>query len=372
MDCKEIRSKLKAYMDGNVTDDENDSLSEHLAECPECMKELEKLENNSKQERKGSNKLYKKAEKKLRRSVALIALITFTVLFASYAVLNWLLPVAGSIYYSSMPDFSRALADVVQFSQPNNVGGFGNSFDRGIHFYTRLKSYTHDKAGKKGIPKQAIEAKLYLFSNGIENPVGIMVNFIHPDNNLRNESAAAGTVDKVKRILVKNGENTVSTISVSLRETISIKDIKVILDSYDVDILWMAAECGQEAAEARNMAYDFIQYVQWGVPGSLFSPYSFDRPMILEKSNVDVFFNKVTQEMKWLNDNKEIIKPNKMILSANGIDNSIGDKARYIMENGYIIYGLKVTGPTEEIIRLYDALDIRYAELNHIDFWNWE
>lgn len=45
MDCDKVKELLPLYIDGGLSDDESKAVSQHLADCPQCMAEYEQLKN---------------------------------------------------------------------------------------------------------------------------------------------------------------------------------------------------------------------------------------------------------------------------------------------------------------------------------------
>ena len=132
----------------------------------------------------------------------------------------------------------------------------------------------------------------------------------------------------------------------------------------------MAVESGIENTVPKNMTYKNQQVLQWGIPGKLSKPGAFEFA-VFDANNVDQFEKAALEEMKWLDNNKKLIKPNAGLLRYNAIDNSIGGKALYLLNNGIKIYGLRVTGPSSELLKLTSQLAPRTMTVIDMDFWNW-
>lgn len=91
----------------------------------------------------------------------------------------------------------------------------------------------------------------------------------------------------------------------------------------------------------------------------------------LNKNNIKEYSENIIEEMNWLNNNKKYVKNDKELMKDNSINNGVGSKAAYVIKNGLIIYGLQLTGPTKELLKLQDSLDIRYENVTDVDFWFW-
>ena len=59
------------------------------------------------------------------------------------------------------------------------------------------------------------------------------------------------------------------------------------------------------------------------------------------------------------------------MLRVNGINNSVDEKASYILKNGIKVYGLRITAPSSELLKLSDSIDPRVMIVVDMDFWNW-
>lgn len=49
----------------------------------------------------------------------------------------------------------------------------------------------------------------------------------------------------------------------------------------------------------------------------------------------------------------------------------LGDDAKYVLDNGIKVYGLKVTGSSDEIYKLLEDINFRFANVEKVDFWYW-
>ncbi|MBC8062128.1 MAG: anti sigma factor C-terminal domain-containing protein [Clostridiaceae bacterium] len=148
----------------------------------------------------------------------------------------------------------------------------------------------------------------------------------------------------------------------------SLKNMSDLLKQYDINILWMAVECGEEKTKPKDIS-GLNQYILWGIPGKPFIKNSIDSS--LAKGDYEQYENQIMNELKWLNENKNIIIPDKDLLKQNGIDNSVNTKADYVLKNGIKIYGVQITGPTKELLKLQKENFIRFEEVKDIGFWFW-
>lgn len=369
MDCKEVKNKLANYVSGNCSNDEREEISIHLSECEECINELDKIEKetSNKSSMDNINKNLAKVSKKFKNKVFLMSI---SAAIATLITLGLVLPAIISIPTSfKMSKITRLSMDAVQFTQDRKVGGYGNK-PFGFFDYTQSFSvYTSEVTGKKFKEQTEIKISPNIITGSFESIAPAVSQYIHPNIEPSKGYGEEYTLEKANNILIKNKDNTVATIRVSLQNVKALEEIKNILMDYDVEVQWLAVECGDEEIEPKNMSAGQNQYVQWGIPGTLASSKDSSLSFI---SIEDINYNKaIMGELKWLDENKKLIKADKGLLKYNGIDNSVGGKAAYIIDNGIKIYGLKITGPTSELLELQKELDIRFIEVLDMDFYYW-
>ncbi|ERI95431.1 hypothetical protein HMPREF1982_00174 [Clostridiales bacterium oral taxon 876 str. F0540] len=375
MKCSEVKEKLSEYISGKCNKEEIAEISKHLSGCSECMKEMTALDETNLKNNvlvssdREAEKALNKARKKL---IAKISIRTTGVILAAACIL--LLVVPGLLNIARMfnlSKYSRALVDLTQFSQPVNVGGYGNSF-KGLQLYTTtLSAFTYEEIGTKKKPNSDVQAKLNLITGNMIYKEFKGPSFIHPSILPESHFIEETSPDKARKILAKNGDNTVAKINISLNKIIGLQDIEKLLKNNDVKITWMAVECGEEGLKPKNMSMSQNQYIQWGVPGILFIREPDMHSVELNKNDIENYSEKVLEEMKWLDSNKKFIKNDADLMKNNSINNGIETKASYVVKNGLKIYGLQITGPTQELLKLQSSLDIRFETVTDVDFWFW-
>lgn len=260
--------------------------------------------------------------------------------------------------------------DIVQFSQPNKVTLWGNSASEGFSFSVPLHGGVSPIVGRGYRKQKRYEAKMSVITGKITPPLFLGANFVHPSLFIGEDFGRNGSVEAQTERLRKNADITVATVDYSLNRIIRLEDVESIINVYDVEVFWMAIEAGIEDVEPKNMSFDSQQVLQWGIPGKLSKPGEFDFAQ-LKSGNVKEFEEAVIDEMKWLESNKNIIKPDSELLKNHGIDNSVKGQAQYVIDNGINIYGLRITGSSNELLRLTPELDARTMSVVDMDFWNW-
>lgn len=372
MNCSYVKSKLPDYLAGNCTEDEKLLISKHISTCPNCMKAFEELEEPylkiaDNHKLTDTKKLLNKARRTLIFKVTTTSILSLIIVISIFfAVIPGILK---AVRYPNINDITRSLGDITQFTTPSPVTGYANSPASFGEYNFNISTFTYDITGTKKKNPTEIKRSFNLITGAYQSPAPYVSKFIHPEVKASDEFLSQFTPNAAKKILNKNEEATVATVDLSLKSILSLKEVAAIIKDFDVKIVWMAVECGSEGVQPKNMTAGINQYIQWGIPGLLFNPYghSFE----FSSSKLVEYEKSVMDELKWLDENKHYISADKGLLKYNDLDNGVGNKAKYIIDNGFKIYGLRVTGPTSELSKLQDKFAIRMEEVIDIDFYYW-
>lgn len=372
MKCEDVQGKLPEYLAGTLDKSARELVENHIKMCDDCCREIKELNENAAPEimeisENDQKRILKKTKAKFNlaigRTVAIIAGIM---------LLIYMIPAMLSGIHSALGQVkaTRAFMDFVQFSQPNKVNMWGNRPIQGFSLSEELKIGARPVVGRKYREQLEFTGKKSVITGKVTVPSMIGANFVHPDL-FKGEDYGKGFNLKVQTdILRKNADNSVATVDFSLNRIMSLTEVGKLAGRYDVEICWMAVEAGIENAKPKYMTFEKQQVLQWGIPGKLSRPGSFDFADF-KRDGANEFEKQALDELKWLNENKSILKPDPSLLRVNGIDTSVKEKASYVLKNGIKIYGLRVTGPSSEIIKLSGELDARTMSVVDMDFWNW-
>jgi hypothetical protein len=372
MKCEDVQGKLPEYLGGTLDKDTKVEIDAHIRTCDICNKEMVELNKGitfdfEKVPNINQKKILKKTKFKFNLAIVRTVIIILGAIFLISIIPTMLWGIQSAL---GQDKASRALMDIVQFSQPNKVNMWGNSAVQGFSLSVPLKIGARPVIGRKYREQLEFVGKMSVLTGKVSVPVSIGANFVHPKLFKGEDFGRDYNIIAQTDILKKNADNSVATVDYSLNKTISLSDVDSLINKFDVEICWMAVESGIEDIKPKNMTFEKQQVLQWGIPSKLSNPGKFDFAQ-LKKDNAKEFEKLVIKELKWLNDNKEILKPDSYLLKDNGIDNSVSDKASYILKNGINIYGLRITGPSSELIKLSSELDARTMSVVDIDFWNW-
>ncbi len=50
---------------------------------------------------------------------------------------------------------------------------------------------------------------------------------------------------------------------------------------------------------------------------------------------------------------------------------NLDKRYEYVKDNGVKVYGIVITGPSKELLKLQNSPHVRYATLGDIEVWNW-
>ena len=373
MNCSDVKNKLTHYLSDECSPEEKFEISKHISTCPECMQALEELDkpilkNISNIKPLDTGKLLNNARKALVLKVTATTIASIIIIISTFFVL---IPgILKTIQYPKITNITRSLIDIVQFTSPSPVGGYGNSLASFGSYSFNISAYTHDITGTKKKDSREINRNFNMLTGTFKSPAPHLSQFIHPSVKVSDELLSRITPDIAKKILTKNGDTTVATVDLSLKTTLSLDEVATALDGLDLKVTWMAVECGSEGEQPKNMSTGKNQYIQWGIPGQLFNANNSNSPEF-KLSNVSEYEKSIMEELKWLDENKHYITADKSLLKFNDLDNSVGNRAKYIIDNGIKVYGLRITGPSSELSKLDARLSIRAEEVIDIDFYYW-
>lgn len=373
MNCDEIRNKLPSYLAGECSTEERIEISNHISSCHDCRNALDELDTPILNDAAYSKaldtaKILKKARKTLILRVVTISLLSILSLISIFFVI---VPgILKDIRYPKLPDITRALIDVTQFSSPSPVVGYGNSLASFGKYDFNISVFTADITGTKKKNSAAITRNFNMLTGNFQSTIPHTSQFIHPKVKVSDEIIKESDPDISNKILKKNADTTVATVDLSLNSTISLENAASALKDLDLKVIWLAVECGSEGEQPKNMNTNKNQYVQWGIPGQLYTSYAANS-VEFNSTNLSQYKKSIYEELEWLDKNKKYISAEKSLLKFNVFDNSVGDKANYVTANGIKVYGLRITGPSSELLKLKDKFDIRIEDIFDLDFYYW-
>lgn len=300
-----------------------------------------------------------------------LKIVKAVIAVAAVAWLIWMVPSAlWGVQSLHQVKASRALMDAIQFSQPDKVNSWSNNMVDRLSMSVPLNITVRPVTGRKYGGQREFAGGMSVITGKVTVPVILGAEFMHPDIYKGINPGRERNPETQASVLERNAADTVATVDYSLNRMMSLSEAAGLLERYDIGICWLAVEAGIEGVTGNNLTFENQQILQWGIPGKLSKPDEFDYA-VLEKDNAPYYERAVLEEMKWLDENKGILASDGSLLRDNGISSSVDDKASYVIKNGIRIYGLRLTGPSSELLKLKIELEPRMMSVVDMDFWNW-
>lgn len=189
---------------------------------------------------------------------------------------------------------------------------------------------------------------------------------IHPETGVKLD---ANEHPRVWETLEKVHEGTVADLAFSTKTYFTPEDIFLLLADYDIDINWMPVYMGEldEFSEGWLGGNNSVSVGPWGLThaSEYNNDYRMDSRAFLAKENLERNKQLMLTNMKRIyNDDPKLAKA---IFSTRFFE----ERIQFLEENGFIVYGAVVTGPTKELLKLKELEEIQGVQIGEITFWNW-
>ncbi|PKM82152.1 MAG: hypothetical protein CVU89_05755 [Firmicutes bacterium HGW-Firmicutes-14] len=407
MDCKEFEQRKDLYLQGKTTPDENRKIESHLENCSACqglidtvlagneikkpfLKEgLGNCDLSEKQQRK----ILRRAKYKNRFSIAvflffLFILFQFAGTFLSGLFFNWgkensrlfrTLQAANLLTEFTFPNVTMPVIPE-PFPATFSQAGWGHSSLEIKPYFAARGSY----ALQKQIGKESYKIG-YLNINHLLSSVGTewdwengsyehFLYFYHPDQvsslkDIGTDDGLAGFSKETWQAMESLPEGTVAELGVSFRQNFSMEQVYSLLDDYDLDITWFAVSTGQEGTggQANDIRAPLAPFDgAWGFANmsrnllSKFNPLEDEDTAAREKYFMD--------SMKFLVNNEKLAKK---LYRGDPKTLHLSERYQYLKKNGIKVYGVVVTGPSKELLRLRELESVHSPALGDVRLWNW-
>ncbi|MGF2614439.1 anti-sigma factor [Rossellomorea vietnamensis] len=360
---EEWKKKLKAYYDGNLSEEEADEMEKELEKL-DMYQEVISEEVGDETEKEGLPP--EKVSEILKESVrnarfSLISYVTMIILLilpimtmASYIYYGWgnraneLIDVAAQTIYITEPNVSLEEMDIEE-----KVGLF--TLDVSMDLYKRVGKNDiklGDWVVSYDLDKPEFPERNYIIENPPEEiPYFDDKKLYHPDAVVTNsENDPWGTLEKLP-------EGTVAEVYVSLRELREPQQMADLTEDLDVEWRWYAIDTGLEA-EGKSLEGGYLPPI--GFPAQTdpdaWSPYHNQQP------NEEQFM----QSLKFLEKYEEQAV---RISHAKWLD--LDYRIDHIEKEGLYSYGGVLTGPVKEILKMKDNESVRQIQIGEVSLWNW-
>lgn len=352
MDKEKFNDLLNKYKKDALSKEE-EALFERELDKYEAYQDFldEESENDIKKtiSKSPNNNHMKSLNKGKRKAIISNALMTISLILMILPICT----VFSFIYYgygiadSRGNNFIQVAADTISVTEPNASIDYQNIRTSVGLFSMEAHFDIYKQIGKK---QEYIRTdRLTLFLNEVDQPERLKdsnhTKFTHPDN------PSVSTYHTVNQYLHNLPDGTVSEIYVSLDTFYSEEEIKDLFNNIDLEILWYAVNTG---------IVDDPNYMAIGYPavdGDINSSFSSKKEN--GKQFIEVL-NNLSKYQAWT----ETITKNKSL--------NINEIKKFIDENGIGIYGVVVTGPTKELLKLNEIPAVTNQYIGGVELWNWQ
>lgn len=376
--------KLLAYLRGEMTEPEEKRLGEEVAADENYAARLERLLLGEDEGQRHSatrepealseakqRAIIRRGKWKLRLSNSAFTMgITFLVGILLFFVNGWF----GMLMHE---DLFRVTKDMVNFTQPGvSVGSSGSQV--GL-LYGKINMELREQVGAEQKNAGRMESTNLLWNitakpqwtNGVREQ---KLFFRYPTNEPMTEEDTAYLRTPAWTTMKKLPEGTVAQLAISFDHFLTYEEYYQLLSHHVLsdfqDTLWFAVDTGEEVKTRGGDGGNLLLGTGdvWG-----FAPSELDygNGSIRVDGEGDRRAAAYLSEMKYLSEQDGLTKDVGSYLLA-GSKPNIAERYTYMQEKGVRIYGVVLTGPTKELLKLQQEKAITAAFLGKVDWWNWE
>jgi len=387
---EDFKKKLKDYTEGKLSEEEKRTIEidiEKLEQYQEFLEEdLEKVERPKEVKKTSRNK---RQAKIIRGSKWKARLQNAFTVIGILIIFTFISSLITDIFYSTgEPSRSAIYRDVVKstiaVTKPN-VTFRGGSASKGSYFTLRIKGNLEKRVGGDDVVVGQVDKKFFFSKTAIEG-VDIYENqdekvFFYSPKILKE-----GYMNKDWNKLEKLPEGTVAEVFISLDKLYETDEILGKLKDREIKPIWFAVDTGDNDKDLYN---EPVIVYPIGFPYE--TMWHEDDMILTDKTEKKVgMFTKVETKSSRSPDvepygsgklrNENFIKTLKLIKKYEGIATNISSYTRlnvkkridYINVNGVKIYGIVITGPSKEILKLKQEQWVKGISVGEVGLWNWE
>ncbi|KAJ50594.1 hypothetical protein CTM_16657 [Clostridium tetanomorphum DSM 665] len=382
---KDFKQKLKDYTEGNLSDDEKKSIEIELQKLEDYQEFLDEQlnmddKNNSKEtcfEHKNGAKIIKISKWKARMQNA------FTVIgiFIIFTIISGIIT---SIFYGSgepnrMEIYRDVVTSTIAITEPNvKFGSSGTSI--GSFFTAKITGELEKHIGSDYIRTGEININFFLGKIGYPKK-----NWLNTQNNglffSYPKSSNNDAMVKDWKKLEKLPEGTVAEASISFDKFYETDEILKKFEHKQVSPVWFAVDTGFEYKDFIDEPIGFPYNPIW---------HSDDMTLTTKTEKKGILFSKIVFKSKSSPSvdaygsgklrNENFIKTLDFLNQHNKITSKVSSISKldlqkridYIHSNGVKIYGMVITGPSKEILKLKQEQWIKGINVGDVQLWNWE
>ncbi|MFK4411664.1 MULTISPECIES: anti-sigma factor [Bacillus] len=371
MGCTKFKKLWEKYENGTLTHDEQEELESHIETCEECEAHLDELLAKSEPIKKRLPPQNLKVP--FWRIKWKHRLQTLGFILSICIVIYIIGGILSAFYFQSNND--KRLEEIrsvpslaLEATIPNSrVMGGGTNVE--AFFRTNSHFNVVKTVGKKEIPLGTLETSSFLSSVNVLNNSWMntfyqpKLFFVHPKTEQGDYLKESSK--KVWDTLAKVHEGTVAEIAISFDKAYTLKELEPLL--YNVfeaqelppTPLWYALDTGQEKTNVEDHILHGGEAI--GFPEHI-------RFLDSDTENQKTPEDTVIEMIRILSTHTETVSKIAIIPEK---ELKLDKRYQYVKDNGVKVYGIVITGPSKELLKLQNSPNVRYATLGDIEVWNW-
>ncbi|MBP1970365.1 hypothetical protein J2Z83_002483 [Virgibacillus natechei] len=367
MNNEEFKKKLDDYNNGLLSEKDEKQVEAELEKVEIYQDYIdysldEKHVNSKKKESDTSNQMKVLNQSKRK------AIITNTLVTASFILM--ILPITTAftfLYYgygidqSKGNQFLKVITDTITITEPNTRVELDSINENISPFSMSTTMDLYKRIGKR--EKQIGEQEHSLWMSSMEFPER---NYLidAPDSVYQVEDSSflvppAGEISSTNefRLLDELPDGTVGELYVSLGDLYNEADVKSIFSELDVDLTWFAVNTGIDQLGVNDQGLP-IQPIGYPAETNMDINSSFNKNANNQEQFLDVLRNLAKHE-EWAT------------TAARSKALNLTDRINFLEEGEIQIYGVVLTGPTNELLKVENLSQVSKAEVGEVELWNW-
>jgi len=377
----DFKKKLKLYSECKLSDKEKKEIEadlEKLKKYQEFLAEELNRDNDKKtKELFLSNKKEKRAIKVSKWKASFQKALTATIIMI---LLTFITSIMTSVFYAQgEPDRIEIYRDLVEstvaITEPN-LNFRASNTNVGPFFTMKMKAKLIKKVGEEEVRAGDVDIK-FLLGLPSNNGVNLFYNngnmFCHP-----NEQYVSDEFTNWDR-LEKLPEGTVAETYISFDKFYETDEVLKKFIDRDVDLLWFAVDTGKDKEYIHNAIgfpyYPIWHHDDWILGNRTVEKGKFFTRVVCESRSSPTVDSYGSADLR----NENFIKTLKLVNEYESMAKKITFKIRnvqekidYIDENGVKLYGIVITGPSKEILKLKNEEWVRGINIEEVRLWNWK
>ncbi|CAM4003475.1 anti-sigma factor [Bacillus paranthracis] len=369
MGCTEFKKLWEKYENGTLMHDEQKLLESHIETCEECEAYLDQLLSKSETIKKKlppqnlKVPFWKIKWKQRWQTVSFVLAVCIAIYFVDHF--------SSSLYFYNMKklvEVDEIPALALEATIPNSRSTGGSTKIKPF-FRTEIEMNLVKTVGKKEMPIGTVTTRSFLSSvtdtnqSWANKPYSNKLSFVHPK--IKQDDHLKEISKKVWSTLGKIHEGTVAEVAISFDKPYTLQELASILYStfeaqeMPPTPIWYALDTGQERIDEEDFILHGGEVIGFSEHINL-PDNEAKRPKTKE--------DEVIEMMRILSEHKETVSKTTQTSEK---ELNLDKRYEYVKDNGVKVYGIVITGPSKELLKLQNSPHVRYATLGDIEVWNW-